>query len=368
VIATSRIVDPVEADSLIASGAADAVGMTRALITDPEMPAKARSGRAADVLRCIGCNACIAHYHAGTPIRCAQNPRTGRELTLAATERSSEPRRVVVVGAGPAGLAAAAEAGAAGHEVILLERGEAIGGQVGIAAAAPAHVEQAAALRANYETLLDRANVELRLGVEVDAALITELAADVAIIATGARPAPNRHVLQGLNVAHVWDVLGGARPPGERVVIADWGGDPAGLDCAEVLAREGRRVTLAVGAVLAGETIHQYQRNNYLARLYRAGVRIEHHLGLESATGGRVSFRNIFAVEQSRELEADLLLLSLGRVPVDELASELIESGSVRVEVVGDCLSPRGLEEAILEGTLAARRVEAGAGATVGAL
>ena len=82
IIATSRIVDPVEADRLIAEGKADAVGMTRALITDPELPRKVAEGRLGEILRCIGCNACIAHYHAGTPIGCSMNPRTGRELTL----------------------------------------------------------------------------------------------------------------------------------------------------------------------------------------------------------------------------------------------------------------------------------------------
>ena len=81
-VATSRIVDPVEADRLVADGRCDAAGMTRALITDPDLPRKAREGRLDDVLRCIGCNACIAHYHAGTPIACAQNPRTGRERTM----------------------------------------------------------------------------------------------------------------------------------------------------------------------------------------------------------------------------------------------------------------------------------------------
>ncbi|MDQ3866863.1 MAG: hypothetical protein M3304_08540, partial [Actinomycetota bacterium] len=80
--ATSRVVDPVEADRLVAEGAADAVGMTRALITDPDLVRKAAGGDLDEILRCIGCNACIAHYHAGTAIACAQNPRTGRERAL----------------------------------------------------------------------------------------------------------------------------------------------------------------------------------------------------------------------------------------------------------------------------------------------
>jgi pyruvate/2-oxoglutarate dehydrogenase complex dihydrolipoamide dehydrogenase (E3) component len=139
------------------------------------------------------------------------------------------------------------------------------------------------------------------------------------------------------------------------VLIADWGGDAAALDCAELLAGEGYEVTLAAGSVVPGETLHQYARNQYLARLARAKVRIEHHLGLHSAGGGVVRFRNIFAPELEHAIEADALLLSLGRVPEDALLAQLREHGNLTVRAAGDCRSPRGLEEAILEGTLAAR-------------
>src|SRR5579875_81045 len=358
-IATSRIVDPTEADQLLAAGVADAVGMTRALITDPQLPSKARAGELGSILRCIGCNVCIAHYHAETPIRCAQNPRTGRERTLPAPATASRPARVVVVGAGPAGLAAAAEAAAAGHQVLLLERERRIGGQVALASPAPAHREQAAALAANYESLLERPNVRLELGHEAVADELAELGADLVILATGARPAPPRMALDGIEVMQVWDLLAGARPAGRSVLICDWGGDPAAMDCAELLAGEGLEVTLAVGAIMPGETVHQYQRNQYLARLTRAEVRIEHYLALDGAEGGAVRLRSIFAPERTRTLKADALALSLGRVPDDALATELHERGLPAVQTAGDCRSPRGLEEAILEGTLAARTLAA---------
>jgi len=351
-IATTRVIDPVEADAMVGRGVADAFGMNRALITDPDMPNKARDGVAP--LRCIGCNVCIEHYHNVTPIRCAQNPRTGRERTLPRPAEAHTRRRVVVVGGGPAGLAAAAEAGAAGHDVVLLERADAIGGQVRLAGANASHRELTTSLTANYTALLDRPNVELRLGTEADAALVQGLEPDLVVLATGARPAPPRHALEGVEVLQVWDVLEGARPSG-RIVIADWGGDAAALDCAELLAAEGRDVTLAVGAVSVGQTLHQYMRNQYIARLCRAGLRIEHYQGLESARGGVVRFRNIFAPELVTEIGADALLVALGRVPDDALAEALRGSG-LDVEEAGDCRGPRGLEEAVLEGTLAARR------------
>ena len=355
-IATTRVVDPAHADAMIGSGVADAFGMTRALITDPEMPRKARAGESHRVLRCIGCNACIAHYHAETPIRCSMNPRTGRELTLPAPARvaAAGRRRVVVIGAGPAGLAAAAEAVAAGHEVLLLERRETIGGQITIAGAAPAHAEQALALTANYASLLD--DVDLALGRVVSADAIVALEPELVVIATGARPAPFRHALEGIEVVQAWDVLDGSARPSGRVIISDWGGDPAALDCAEVLAADGCEVTLAVGAVMPGETVHQYARNQYLGRLARAGVTIADRHGLVAAADGEVEFANVFAPELRTSLPADALVLSHGRVPEDALEAQLrARALPAPMLAAGDCRSPRGLEEAILEGTLAVR-------------
>jgi 2,4-dienoyl-CoA reductase-like NADH-dependent reductase (Old Yellow Enzyme family)/thioredoxin reductase len=356
-LATSRIVDPLEADRLIGEGRCDAVGMTRALITDPDMPRKAREGKFDAVVRCIGCNACIAHYHAGTPIACAQNPRTGRERTLPPPEPSADPRRIVIVGAGPAGLAAAAEAAAAGHDVVLLEKSPRIGGQVALAGAAPMHEEVARSLRGNYERLLDK--VDIRLETEGDEEAISALAPAAVILATGARPYEPSVSLAGLETVQAWDVLAGPRPRGRRIVVADWGGDATGLAAADLLNSDGNDVIVAIGSVALGETLHQYQRNVYAARLYRAGVRLEHHLELAEAEDSHVRFRNLFAPDLETRIAADLLVLALGRVPEHGLAKRL-EARGLEAHEAGDCLSPRSIEEAILEGTLAAQAIEAG--------
>jgi 2,4-dienoyl-CoA reductase-like NADH-dependent reductase (Old Yellow Enzyme family)/thioredoxin reductase len=353
-IATSRIVDPVEADRLLADKRCDAVGMTRALITDPELPLKAREGRFDDVLRCIGCNACIAHYHAGTPIACTQNPRTGRERTLPPPSRTRPPRRIVVIGAGPAGLAAAAEAGASGHEVHLLERERRIGGQVALAGAAPMHAEFARTLVHNFERLLDIAGVVVSVGEQASSEAVLALAPDAVVVATGARPYVPDLGLAGVEVVQAWDILAGPRPHGRRVVVADWGGDAAGLASAELLNAAGNDVTLALGSAAFGEGLHQYQRNMYAERLYRGGIHIEHHGELAGTEPGRVVLRNLFTPELETSLHADLLVLALGRVPDRALAIELATSG-VDVQQAGDCTSPRTAEEAVLEGTLAAR-------------
>jgi pyruvate/2-oxoglutarate dehydrogenase complex dihydrolipoamide dehydrogenase (E3) component len=238
----------------------------------------------------------------------------------------------------------------------VLDREDRIGGQMALAGAAPGHVETAATLVRNYERLL--AGAEVRLGVPLDAEAVAALSPDAVVVATGARPYMPELELGGVEVHQAWDVLGGERPRLRQVVVADWGGDASGLDCAELLAAEEYHVTLAVAAVAAGEAIHQYQRNLYLERLYRAGVRIEHHLELTGARGGRAVFRNLFARELETSLEG-ALVLALGRVPVDELAPALSARG-LRVEEAGDCRGPRSLEEAVLEGTLAARTLLVG--------
>lgn len=360
VIATSRIVDPVEADRLIADGATDAAGMTRALITDPDLPHKAAHGRHQEILRCIGCNVCIAHYHAGTPIACGQNPRTGRERSLPPVRRGGGARRVVVVGGGPAGLAAAAEAGAGGHEVTLFEGAPRLGGQVALVAGTAAHAELAASLLANYAELLDGGGVDVRLGTSAGAGEVASLEPEGVVVATGARayePGPDLD-LEGVEVLQGWEVLNGRRPSGGRVLVADWGGDPTGFDCADLLRLAGLDVTLVSAGVVPGAMVHQYARNLYLERLYRAGVVIEQHLELAGASAKEVRFRNLFARELERTLAADALVLCLGRVPEDQLAGDLRRVlVGVAVEEAGDCIGPRSLEEAVLEGTLAAQRI-----------
>ena len=175
------------AERLVAGGAADAVGMTRALIADPALVAKAAAGRAAEVLACVGCNqGCIGHYHAGVPIGCLVNPRTGRERTLPARAGGAAPLRVAVVGAGPAGVAAALEAAAHGDTVTLFERDADIGGQLRLAGRAPGHHEMWRRWHASAGARLAAAPVELRLQHAAGAEDLE--AADVVVLATGARP------------------------------------------------------------------------------------------------------------------------------------------------------------------------------------
>src|SRR6185295_13877331 len=190
---------------------------------------------------------------------------------------------------------------------VLAERQDRLGGQIALTRAAPGGRELAERFLDNAERGLAAAGVDVRLGTEGPEGL----EADAFVLATGAKP------YRGDEGLTAWDVLSGTIPDGERVLVADWGGDPSGLDAAEVLAAVGKRVTLAVASVAVGELVHQYRRNLYLQRLYRAGVTILHHHKLDSADEGVVRLRNVFARELVAELDADVLVLALGRVPVE---------------------------------------------------
>jgi 2,4-dienoyl-CoA reductase-like NADH-dependent reductase (Old Yellow Enzyme family)/thioredoxin reductase len=353
-IATTRVVDLAHAERIVASGRAHAVGMTRALIADPELVAKARDGRDGDVIGCIGCNqACIGHYHAGLPIGCVVNPRTGRERRLApAVARPRHGRGVLVAGAGPAGIAAAVEAARAGDAVTLAERSDAIGGQFALAGRAPAHAETWRRYEAAARRDLERAGVTLRLSTDVDAALAGGF--ERVIVATGAAPyEPALGALPGgVRVVQAWDAIRAPATVGGPVLVADWGGGWSGLDAAEVLAAAGLDVTLACAADALGATLHQYQRNGYLDRLDRAGVRIRHHLEL-AAAGGAAVLRHVFSGRTEPLGDITTLVLAQGRTPQDELWNEL--EGRDGVVRAGDVLGPRTAEEAILEGFIAGR-------------
>ncbi|HEY2438709.1 MAG TPA: FAD-dependent oxidoreductase [Solirubrobacteraceae bacterium] len=347
ILATTRVVDLAAAERLIADGTADLVGMTRALIADPELIAKSTQGRAGEVIDCVGCNqSCIGHYHAGVPIGCAVNARTGRERRFAGRTPPAAGRRVLVIGAGPAGAAAALEAAAANDRVTLIDRAADIGGQLRLAGLAPAHTELWERYRRSTLRRLELAAVDLQL--EVDGADALGGDHDLIVLATGARP----YAPPGLNAAvQAWDAIRDPESVAGRAVVADWGGGWDGLDAAERLRTAGLEVHLVCAATVPGETLHQYQRNLYLKRLDEAGVQILHHHEL-TLDGGRPALRHVFSERVTPIPGAPAtLVLAQGRVPDDDLWRAL--ESDPRAVRAGDVLSPRTLEEAVLEGTRA---------------
>lgn len=353
VIVTGRINQPQIAERLLAGGDADLCGMTRALICDPAMVAKAGDGRLDDIRACIGCNqACIGRAHKGLGISCIQHPETGRELEFAAPSLMVERKRVVVVGGGPAGMKAAAVAAARGHDVTLFERRRTLGGQTRLAQRLPGR-EEFGGIIDNLRREMDRAGVVVETGRAIDSDLIGDVAADAVIVATGARP--HVPVLAGLDASHVvtaWEVLEDRANVGTNVLIADWRADWIGLGLAERLARAGCAVTLCVNAAMAGETLQIYTRNHYVGRLHRLGVAIRTHARLFGVDEDSVYLQDTLTEEPIVEEGIDTLVLSLGHLAEDDLENKLTEAGIAHV-AIGDCVAPRTAEEAVYEGLLA---------------
>jgi NADPH-dependent 2,4-dienoyl-CoA reductase/sulfur reductase-like enzyme len=187
VIAAGRLTDPASAERVLRAGQADLCVMTRALIADPDFPHKARHGLLDDIRPCFGYNeGCIDRIYTGRGVTCVQNAVIGRETAWAELPRASRPLRVVIVGGGPAGLECARVARMRGHQVVLFEKNQELGGQTLIARSAPARADFDGASR--YAARQCRKlGVEIRLGAEADAAMVLRESPDAVVIATGAR-------------------------------------------------------------------------------------------------------------------------------------------------------------------------------------
>jgi 2,4-dienoyl-CoA reductase-like NADH-dependent reductase (Old Yellow Enzyme family) len=359
VFAAGRVNQPQEAERIIADGLADAVIMNRALICDPEMPNLARAGRLEDIRACIACNqACIGHFHLGYPISCIQHPETGRELAYGSRKKAAAAKSVMVVGGGPGGLKAAAVAAERGHAVTLYEAAERLGGQVLLAERLPDRDEFGGAVQ-NLSREAERAGVEILRKTTVDAALVDEEGPDVVIIATGARPRrPAIEVLGNPAVFDAWEVIEGAELPPGRIVVADWKADWIGAGVARMLAERRHGVVLAVDAYYACQSLQQYVRDAHLAALARAGVEVVPLVRLYGADDDAVYLQHVLTKEPVIIEGVAGLVLAEGQEPENGLLNELAGDGNGRAVVgIGDCLSPRSVEEAVLEGLVEASRI-----------
>lgn len=349
-----RINQPQEAEAILANGQADMCGMTRALISDPEMPNKAQQGRVDDIRACIGCNqACIGHFQKGVPISCIQHPQTGREIVFRNLKPASHSKRVMVVGGGPAGMKAAVTAASRGHEVTLFEAQERLGGQALLAQLLPGRAEFGG-LVTNLLRELELSQVKIRKGVRVDRKLIEQLDPDAIIVATGARPFRPDFVQEGdIQVVTAWEVLQREVAVGTSILVADWRCDWIGLGLAEQLARNGCSVRLAVTGTMAGETIPSYVRDHSIAALHRLGVPIIPYTRLYGCDTDTVYLQHTASGEPIVIEGVDTLVLCQGHAP-DMTLSDALDASSKDIHFIGDCLAPRTAEEAIFEGVKAA--------------
>ncbi len=345
IAAIGRIGTPEAAEAVLAAGEADLVLLARPLLADPDWPRKAREGRAGAITPCIACNACWGEIHRGVPTGCAVNPHVGSPREGLPPERSAAPRRIVVVGAGMAGLQAAVAAAERGHAVTLFGRG--LGGAAalharlpGCGAIAPAIARLAARARA--------AGVVLRLGAEAGLEDILAAAPDQVILATGARMDPPFGAGDVRAVAAA--LLDDPGRRGRHAVLLDLDATPATYDAAELLAARFERLTLVTPREAIARDAPLIVAQGIQHRLAAAGVGLLPCHMAEGFAAGAVALRNVLTGAPAAPLAGvDLFASSAPRIPRDGLAVPLRAAG-LGVRAVGDALAPRLMLSAVREG------------------
>lgn len=362
----SRISSPEEAENILATGQADMVGMARALIADPEWPNKARAGLGQDIRKCTYSNqSCLMGLLQGKGMGCVHNPAVGRErhLGIGTMRPAARPKRVAVVGGGPAGMATARVAAERGHNVTLFEKADRLGGQN--------LMTQAIATRSAFgevtrwqEHMLRKSNVAIHLRHDVTAAELISRGFDAVIMATGSVPRrsgyssylPEVDAMPGVeqeNVFTIWDVFHQPAKIGRNVLLIDDDTHLSGTFVAEHLADNGRTVTIATPHLNAAPELHPNHVPDVYRRLGPKRVRVMPNTVVLAIDGNVVRCRDRYSFEEHRIEGVDSVVLAMGnhasRDVYDELHGKVAE-----LQAVGDCLSPRRIEDAILDGERAA--------------
>lgn len=359
ILAVARIVDPVQADRIIQDGHADLVCMTRATICDPEMPKKAREGRLAEIRSCVGCNqGCIGFVHRGLPISCLQNPAVGKEKewgigTLISSQRR---KRVLVIGGGPAGMKAASLACQRGHEVSLLEKKSILGGNVFVAAKVPCRIDFNNIISFLVSELA-RFNVQVELNTEVDAKVVSDMAPDAVVIATGAVPVLPFFDKDGsIPTITVEEYLLEGTELGENVVFLDEDGTFRASGAIEFIADQGKQVYVVTPYVSVGVEIVEGSWVGLQQRLGYLGVEKLCTSKVTAARNGIIQIADIYSGRTKNLENITSIVGAANRQPNDGLFDQL--QGIVdEIYLIGDSLAPRSTLEAIKEGYRVGRQL-----------
>ena len=348
VIAVGRIKDPAMAERLISQGAADMIALGRSLLADPQWPAKAKAQKNDLIRPCIGC--CLGCIHAVfqlEPGGCVVNPDVGREFQLAQDEQCATPKKILVIGSGPGGLAAARMAALRGHRVVVCDHQIRPGGLLRLAAIPPGRAELDDIIQF-FLRELKRLQVPLQLATMVDDKVLKQLAPDEIVLASGSLP--DMPIIKGLfsakmDLCTVTEVLDGQARPGSRVIVL--GGGQAGLVLTDYLAEAGKQVVVLNRKAHFAEEMSANDRFYLRERLKRDSVRLFKKVRIDKILADGATFRS---QGETHTLTAfDTIVLAEAQTSVRE-AMNLLKVYDGHVHVIGDAKNPRHLMMAISEG------------------
>ncbi|MFF1830641.1 NAD(P)-binding protein [Paenarthrobacter sp. NPDC058040] len=345
VCAVGRIMTAELANDLVVSGDADMVGMVRAQIADPELLAKTRAGRRADIRPCVGANVCVNELLAARKLTCLVNPDVGTVHEVM-DRAATNGKRAVVVGAGPGGLESARRLALAGYRVTLFEKAGAIGGQMAAWSNAPSRQEFKRYL--DWQSgQLEGLGVDLQLSTEATADDVVALSPAITVVATGAVETKTSLKTDGsIQVLSVFDALN--QGFSGSVVVFDAIGNLDGAFIAERLTDAGAQVTLATSRLHVGEGEGINTLYPMLRTLSDRGIHTVERVRLSRIQDGSLYLEGVFG-QREKELRPDAVVAWFGGDPVTGLAEELRAKYGMEPVVIGDALRPRRALQATQE-------------------